>query len=260
MVIITSAHHQNKTIGKMPSCIKSAFIRNVLLTVKSNFVALPKNSANKHRTLPFVFINTAIMLARSYLAVWQILLVSLATTTTTTTRAVVVENGSYKVDVTMESTDNFGSNKKCVEYLSGAPEKYTKACFTSKITDGGNFIECAVNFDSHVCDSCAPCKTNEDLAGYTLDCFSYLTRVNTNLLCVELTNTTIQTVLTGTDFKDIPFNFTAGEVTSSANGSINGTGGAVTADKTSSTSRLAYFYPSSWLLSGAVVLLQCLVA
>ena len=123
--------------------------------------------------------------------------------------------GNTEVDVETTILDMNNSTRKCVTYLSGQPEKYETACFTSIYTDGGTFQGCIVQFDNNAekrCDDCDACTDSDEKIGFKLDCDSFLPKKsneNDQVSCTLLNDTNIQAVLTdGTTFANMPFNFT----------------------------------------------------
>ena len=123
--------------------------------------------------------------------------------------------GTTEVDVETTILDANNSTRKCVTYMSGKPEKYEIACFTSTFTDGGTFQECTLQFDNDAkkrCEVCAACTNSDEEVGFHLDCDSIIPS-KSNLLekgaCTVLNDANIQTVLTDeTTFANVPFDFT----------------------------------------------------
>ena len=123
--------------------------------------------------------------------------------------------GTTEVDVETTILDANNSTRKCVTYMSGKPEKYEIACFTSTFTDGGTFQECTLQFDNDAkkrCEVCAACTNSNEEVGFHLDCDSIIPS-KSNLLengaCTVLNDANIQTVLTDeTTFANVPFDFT----------------------------------------------------
>jgi len=118
--------------------------------------------------------------------------------------------GPTIVSVSQVTFDANNSTERCVTYSANAPEKYDTACFTSWYTDGGTFHGCEVNFQE-ACNSCGPCTTAEDTVGFTLDCKNAQPKVDTEGLCTEYTDFTVQQVLVGNDFDNLPFDWEAAE-------------------------------------------------
>lgn len=120
--------------------------------------------------------------------------------------------GTTEVDVETTILDANNSTRKCVTYMSGKPEKYEIACFTSTFTDGGTFQKCTLQFDNDECDVCVVCTNSNEEVGFRLDCDSIIPS-KSNLLekgaCTVLNDANIQTVLTDeTTFANVPFDFT----------------------------------------------------
>ena len=123
--------------------------------------------------------------------------------------------GNSEVDVETTILDANNSTRKCVTYMSGKPEKYEIACFTSTFTDGGTFQKCTLQFDNDAkkqCDTCMACSDINEEVGFHLDCDSIIPS-KSNLLdkgaCTVLNDANIQTVLTDeTTFANVPFDFT----------------------------------------------------
>jgi hypothetical protein len=122
--------------------------------------------------------------------------------------------GSSQVNVETTILDSNNSTRKCVTYVSGMPEKYTTACFTSSFTDGATFQGCTVQLDNDAtkrCDSCDACTDFNEDVGFTLDCDSILpsiTNINDQVSCTLLNDANIQKILTdGTIFDSTPFDF-----------------------------------------------------
>ena len=129
----------------------------------------------------------------------------------------VAETYTATTEVDVETTilDANNSTRKCVTYMSGKPEKYEIACFTSTFTDGGTFQECTLQFDNDenkLCEKCAACTNSNEEVGFRLDCDSIIP-TKSNVLdsgaCTVLNDANIQTLLTDeTTFANVPFDFT----------------------------------------------------
>jgi len=122
----------------------------------------------------------------------------------------VYTSGSTTVTVSEQTIDANNSNRKCVKYTSGAPERYDTACFTTAYSDGGTFIQCSVDFDDGPCTSCTPCETDASEVGYILDCFNVQPSVGTQGLCVMLTDENVQEILVYETFESQPFAWSTG--------------------------------------------------
>jgi len=133
------------------------------------------------------------------------LLVLVLLATTRTTEAATYTSGSTSVKVSEEIIDTNNSTRKCVEYTSGAPEKWEKGCFTTEFSDGGTFIKCDVQLGETSCASCTPCETDDSEVGYILDCYNIEPEENTKGLCVFLSDETVQEVLVDLKFQSQPF-------------------------------------------------------
>ena len=123
--------------------------------------------------------------------------------------------GNSEVDVETTILDANNSTRKCVTYMSGKPEKYEIACFTSTFTDGGTFQKCTLQFDNDEnkqCDVCVVCTNSNEEVGFRLDCDSIIpskSNVLDNGACTVLNDANIQTLLTDeTTFANVPFDFT----------------------------------------------------
>lgn len=137
------------------------------------------------------------------------LLLVLLLSTVTPTEGGTYTSGSTSVKVSQEIIDSNNSTKKCVEYMSGAPEKWDKGCFTTKFSDGGTFINCDIQLGDNFCTSCQPCETVSFEVGYTIDCFNVEPEEDTRGLCVLLSDENIQEVLVDEKFRSQPFEWVA---------------------------------------------------
>jgi len=82
-------------------------------------------------------------------------------------------HGNATVDVTvLDVDDSWGkTEQKCIQFLEGAPETYTKACFTAIYSNTTELLNCVVIFDdTHQCDSCTICTTDDGQVGFENDC------------------------------------------------------------------------------------------
>jgi hypothetical protein len=121
--------------------------------------------------------------------------------------AEVYTAGSTKVDVTIDYLDEYGTNKKCVKFTSGAPdEKWDTACFTSFYTDGKTFNGCEVTFGTEKCNKCDACEDEYEKVGFDIDCHN-IQPEETTTSCVLLNNTYIQKVLVDDVFGSQTFAF-----------------------------------------------------
>jgi hypothetical protein len=172
--------------------------------------------------------------------------------------ATVYTSGSTTVDVTIQYLDEFGSNEKCVKYISNAPEKYNTACFTTTYTDGGTFSGCQVQFGDYFCNSCAACQTTPDYdVGYTIDCYNIQPAETVD--CVLLNDTNIQEVLVDTDYASQPFNYSDNSTSTDRSGSIGGGGNETNGGKTSgATSPPSTSYAIMTFTAAAVYLVTIL--
>jgi hypothetical protein len=135
-------------------------------------------------------------------------------------------SGSTTVDVTIEYVDENNSTHKCVEYVSGGPGDYQKACFATILNANGVFIDCEVAFDDGEsgmveCNSCMRCETNDDEIGYQLDCYNIQPTENTQS-CTPFNDLAIQQILVDTQFDATPFAFTDNATTTAENGDHEG--------------------------------------
>jgi hypothetical protein len=120
--------------------------------------------------------------------------------------AEVYTAGSTKVDVTIDYLDEYGTNKKCVKFTSGAPDKWDTACFTSFYTDGKRFKGCEVTFGTANCQKCDACTDDNEQVGFDIDCYN-IQPEETTTSCVILNNTYIQKVLVDDVFGSQAFDF-----------------------------------------------------
>jgi hypothetical protein len=169
------------------------------------------------------------------------LLLALATTTSflpnVVVMAVTYTSGSATVEVSEEVLDDNNSTKKCVQFTSGAPEKYEKGCFSTEYTDGGEFMSCTLEFDEMPCNKCERCNTNEDLPGYEIDCNNIEPEEGTNYLCEEINDLNVQRLLVDDKFDSQPFNWTAAGGATVSSGADNGGDGNPAAENTGSAAR-----------------------
>ena len=111
---------------------------------------------------------------------------------------------------TLAGTESDMSNTKCVEYLKGASNDFTKACFDTVHNVNEVVVGCAVRYDDQACNFCKICTTTDDppIVGYEVDCNNILPTKTTKSQCVILNDMNIQTrLVAGQHFSDQEFIF-----------------------------------------------------